>query len=911
MSSTLQLPRHLTTYAALTLAGAGVVTIGLIVWRERSNHATAKSTLQRTNAVRRPHRAMPHNDVATETTSSLIAQAAPHAMSRIDVAAEDTSPFGAEAPLGTLVLSTSESRIYCKLGIDQLPSLEDIRSVFGPTPDDFRRLVEHIALLTICLACTEAQSIEEEQRLRNLGLTDLMHVLHRRNLDDARPQISELRTLLPSLHEDFIQSTIDQFMGNDTVRVNTHTEPANGAVSDGIPETDMDDDEPPAAEPREGLKGLLFYIAEENARRKAYVHRGISCEECGDNPIRGVRYHCLNCPDFDLCQTCEAQTVHIKTHVFAKIKIPLPVLSQPTKAQPIWYPGDPQETRIRLDAGSHERLMREYRLDRPNIDALYDQFVCTATSVRTQDVNEQEKTVVGIERKAFDLALTSERWPQRHAPSILHDRMFQFYDISNKGIIRFSDFVHGMAYLRGPKRFHPLTRALKGYDLNGDGFVDRADCLRLLRAKYDIQRRLIMDMVEGQEAEQTQAAMATLYKSQPISSMFNVEDIPLGGSRPLRGKHQDTFGDMQPLPGTETILDDADPWSQDDDSRSRHGRQESSSADLRELSQQELSRVEDILYGPVADELHVGTEATPAPVSEVDGLQEPAENPDAITGVSSSIKRSVEALPGHEVLWQIVGDGFNELLDPLFKAKEMQDLEAIEKRDERRRWRKDIDQILAEKLAFQQDLQSAALLDPLMAAAAEAYPKAANVGDKEVSSEVGFEAAFVPTDALTLAEREAEIARRPLEDLLDATGYGTINLTTSNESSTETSSVATTNLGHATCSNPVRSALESDEDHTDPTLPQNKPDVVPSAATKGSNAETMQNCNQPTETKPETPPSSQYLERLGTLDSVDREIEVRGGAGRLSIDELERLVSMDGSRELRGLMASWLEWASF
>lgn len=44
-------------------------------------------------------------------------------------------------------------------------------------------------------------------------------------------------------------------------------------------------------EPSQGLRGLLYYIAEEDAKRKAYEHRGIICEECREQPIRGVRWY--------------------------------------------------------------------------------------------------------------------------------------------------------------------------------------------------------------------------------------------------------------------------------------------------------------------------------------------------------------------------------------------------------------------------------------------------------------------------------------------------------------------------------------------------------------------------------------------------------------------------------------------
>jgi next-to-BRCA1 protein 1 len=53
------------------------------------------------------------------------------------------------------------------------------------------------------------------------------------------------------------------------------------------------------------------------------VHLNITCDGCNASPIVGVRYKCANCPNFDLCEACEARgDKHDATHVFLKINRP-------------------------------------------------------------------------------------------------------------------------------------------------------------------------------------------------------------------------------------------------------------------------------------------------------------------------------------------------------------------------------------------------------------------------------------------------------------------------------------------------------------------------------------------------------------------------------------------------------------
>lgn len=60
----------------------------------------------------------------------------------------------------------------------------------------------------------------------------------------------------------------------------------------------------------------------QNQNQNQTVHESIHCNICNKNNIQGVRYKCLFCNDFDLCQDCEVNSVnnHDNSHVFLKIK---------------------------------------------------------------------------------------------------------------------------------------------------------------------------------------------------------------------------------------------------------------------------------------------------------------------------------------------------------------------------------------------------------------------------------------------------------------------------------------------------------------------------------------------------------------------------------------------------------------
>jgi hypothetical protein len=50
------------------------------------------------------------------------------------------------------------------------------------------------------------------------------------------------------------------------------------------------------------------------------VHHNVQCDGCSVEPIRGVRYKCLVCRNFDLCSACEAKNQHPADHTLLKLK---------------------------------------------------------------------------------------------------------------------------------------------------------------------------------------------------------------------------------------------------------------------------------------------------------------------------------------------------------------------------------------------------------------------------------------------------------------------------------------------------------------------------------------------------------------------------------------------------------------
>lgn len=293
----------------------------------------------------------------------------------------------------------------------------------------------------------------------------------------------------------------------------------------------------------QGLLHLLYRIAEEQARKDGYVHRRITCNACNTMPIRGIRYHCANCVDFDLCEQCEAAQIHPKTHVFYKIRIPAPPRPNIRRSEPLWYPGNPATMNRSLPREMTTPLCKHTGFQVAEVEALWEQFTCLAS---TEEPHNSSDFPGAIDRQTFDKCFVPQCSPRPPPPNLIHDRMFAFYDQNGDGMIDFEDFVASVAILSRKKPDELLERLFKSYDINGDGFVDRKDFLRIFRAYYALTKELTRDIVAAMGDDVPGSGVRQLVLgSKPLSSGFSHSILDGELARSGEGKVIDEYGDLR------------------------------------------------------------------------------------------------------------------------------------------------------------------------------------------------------------------------------------------------------------------------------------------------------------------------------------------------------------------------------
>ncbi|KAI9862371.1 MAG: hypothetical protein M1824_001364 [Vezdaea acicularis] len=298
-------------------------------------------------------------------------------------------------------------------------------------------------------------------------------------------------------------------------------------------------------QPGQNLLLLLYTIAEDQAKREGFVHRGVTCNSCIAMPIRGVRYRCSNCPDYDLCETCEAKGLHPKTHLFLKIRVPPPYLGNSRSVQPLWYTGKSAHNATMMPGPLVNHFIKRTGFSLAEVDAMWEQFKCLAATTWPEDPSKLE---LAIDRTTFDKCFSGLDIHRNPFPNLIFDRLFAYYDTNGDGLIGFEEFLDGLACLHNKNKVERVRRVFNGYDIDGDGYADRKDFLRMFRASFVIHRALCRDSQGQVEEEYYDNAVQkeVIAGNQPISSAFDPETgIPPGqASRIGEGKTMSAHGDL-------------------------------------------------------------------------------------------------------------------------------------------------------------------------------------------------------------------------------------------------------------------------------------------------------------------------------------------------------------------------------
>jgi Ca2+-binding EF-hand superfamily protein len=479
------------------------------------------------------------------------------------------------------------------------------------------------------------------------------------------------------------------------------------------------------------LQRTLYHIAEDRARQEGVVHRGITCNGCDEKPIRGIRWHCANCADFDLCSNCEATNSHIKTHIFYKIRVPAPYLGI-AKQEPL-YPGKPHMMNSSIHSTLKKRLVVETNMEAEEIDALWDQFTCLAGTEWLADPNN-----VGwaLDRRAFNHAFVPRYNSFIAAPNLIYDRIFAYYDSDKNGLIGFEEWIKGIDGMHTTNGHVKCKIVFNGYDVDGDGYISRKDILRVFRAYYAIEKEATRDYVaEITEEISVRNALDTIRSSQPLGSAFPPHGLAAHHGENTRSheKHSDEFENTEPVlrddhldvADREEMLRAANVHNMGPETLPQH-EQDRIVTDRWARRQFYVDEEEGLSRPEGADEDIVSeddecVDAGGEQVEDIDAPDQPHTRPrwsrsssrvrfqddvdmETRSNASTSSRPIGERWGGYEipepekdlgkeVLYQITQQGFNELLNPIFQDRENDAMDAYATRSERRKYAAQLEQV--------------------------------------------------------------------------------------------------------------------------------------------------------------------------------------------------------------------------
>ena len=382
-------------------------------------------------------------------------------------------------------------------------------------------------------------------RLRDLGFdeTIVAHVIAATEAGYLRSNIRDWLTSQELLcgHRGVIIANPDMLADIRTFQAQSTGRQTVETVADTDSDRSVHQEEGHHLEAKTRVLNLLFRIAEEQSRREGYVHRGITCNGCGTSPLKGIRYRCSNCHDYDLCENCESQQIHQKNHIFFKVRIPSPYVRNQTLD--VMYPAKYPSSHHHLSKQQIKKFSENTGYRENEVEGFWEQFKCMAATEWPADPNQ---LCIAIDHRNLEQLFIHTNSGRPPPPNLVYDRVFHFYDTDDNDFIGFEEFVDGLANLnkKGPKQ--KWARIFKCYDLDGDGYVDRKDFLRMLKAHYALTQEMTAEIVAHMEEDLVEEDTRELISGgRPLAAAFTEGSVREGQTPPEigEGKRLDGFGD--------------------------------------------------------------------------------------------------------------------------------------------------------------------------------------------------------------------------------------------------------------------------------------------------------------------------------------------------------------------------------
>lgn len=386
------------------------------------------------------------------------------------------------------------------------------------------------------------------------------------------------------------------------------------------------------------------------------------------------------------------------------------------KQEPV-YPGRPHQMHPSIKSELKKRLISETNMEAEELEALYDQFTCLAATEWQSDPNG-----VGwaVDRRCFNHAFIPKFSSFDSAPNLIYDRVFAYFDTDHNTLIGVEEFIKGINGLHSTDPRVKLRIAFNGYDVDGDGYISRKDVLRIFRAHYVMEKEATRNhLIEAEDELSVRGALETIHSSQPLGSAFTHATIPAASPDTfrLRDKWSEDGSFQHPI-----VEDDSDTLDRNTLIRRTyhlafpHYRARSGDEAVRERwaqrdyyvdEEEGFTRPPGVEDGPSAHELEAqldgDTDETPTVDSERPRRSRSSsrvrfqDDVDLETRSNASTSSrpigerwggyeipEPEKELGKEVLYQITQQAFNELLDPMFKEREDNAMDAFATRAERR-----------------------------------------------------------------------------------------------------------------------------------------------------------------------------------------------------------------------------------